>query len=59
MDTPLNQAQAALLYWAKFACEELEAFHGKHEDCEPPSWLAELRAACNSVEEEGGEAIEP
>ena len=54
----LEQNYKKLLYWSKFTCEEVEAQYEKREDSEPPSWLAELRAACDAVEDEGGEAME-
>lgn len=54
----LEQNYRKLLYWAKFACEEEQAHYDKHDDIDPPTWLAELRAACDAVEDEGGEAME-
>ncbi|WP_009965352.1 hypothetical protein [Verrucomicrobium spinosum] len=44
-----------LLYWAKLTCEEVEA-QTRNQD-EPPSWLPELRAACDAAETEQFEAL--
>lgn len=42
-----------LLDWAREACEVTRAWYDRHEDLEPPSWLAELEEtvrACARVE---------
>lgn len=61
--TALQQAQAKLLYWAKYMVEEETqwANYDPGEDdpaAAPPTWYAELVAAVEMVETEGGEAME-
>ena len=46
----LWQASPKLLEWSKEAVEETESFYEKHDDLDPPSWLAELRAAVDYAE---------
>jgi hypothetical protein len=59
----LKQNYESLLYWAKFCCEELNAQYARYSESDdpadqPPTWLAELSAACDSCEINGGEAID-
>jgi hypothetical protein len=54
----LEQKMSNLLWWAKYTCEEEEA-RSYRAEIEPPTWLAELRSACDAAEMEGAEAIEP
>jgi hypothetical protein len=63
MNESLKQNYESLLYWAKFACEELNAQYSRYSDSDdpadhPPTWLAELSSACDSCEINGGEAID-
>lgn len=59
----LEQSQAKLLYWVKYMIEE-ETRWADYDPTEddpaeaPPTWYAEMVAAVEMVETEGGEAME-
>lgn len=52
---PVIDRKAILFDLAKFIHEEEEAHWEKHDDEDPPTWLAELGAAISEIEKNGWE----